>query len=293
MKFAISTAWIPHDELLPIARAADELGYHALALPDHIVDIETIRTPYPYTDDGSRRWSLDAQWPDPWVTVAHLAAVTTRLRFFTSIYVAAMRSPYQVAKSVGTAAVLSNNRVALGVGIGWCREEFEVLEHDFRTRAARTDEALDLIGRLWQPGPTQGQGAFWTTPPMTMEPTPSQPIPIYVGGISEAGFTRAARHDGWVGDLCTTEEGAVWAAALRAKREQVGATGEFAVIVALTDAVTVDDFRRAGDLGMTETMTAPWAYYHGLDATLTQKLDGMARFADDVLRPLETAQANG
>ena len=192
MRFAVSTAWIPHDELVPIAKAADDLGYHALALPDHIVDLETIGTPYPYTADGSRRWTLGSQWPDPWVTIAHLAAVTSRLRFFTSVYVAAMRSPYQVAKSVGTAAVLSGNRVGLGVGVGWCREEFDLLEQRFDERGRRTDEALVLIQRLWEPGVTEFDGEFWQAPPMTMEPTPSERVPIYVGGLSEIGLRRAA-----------------------------------------------------------------------------------------------------
>jgi probable F420-dependent oxidoreductase len=286
MRFAVSTAWIPHDELVPIAKAADDLGYHALALPDHIVDLETIGTPYPYTADGSRRWTLGSQWPDPWVTIAHLAAVTSRLRFFTSVYVAAMRSPYQVAKSVGTAAVLSGNRVALGVGIGWCRDEFELLEQDFGTRGRRTDEALTLMRRLWEPGMVEFHGDFWTTPRLMMEPTPTQRVPIYIGGLSDAGLARAARHDGWVGDLCTIDQGAEWAAAVHAKRAEGGATGEFSVIAGLTDALTPDDFRRAASLGITETMTAPWVYYWGANATLEQKLDGMERFASDVIQPL-------
>ncbi|GLB65061.1 LLM class F420-dependent oxidoreductase [Dietzia sp. NCCP-2495] len=286
MKFAVSTAWIPHEQLAPIAKAADELGYSSLALPDHVVDIADIQTPYPYTEDGSRRWATGAEWPDPWVTVGHLAAVTSRVRFFTSVYIAAMRSPYQVAKTVGTAAVLSGNRVTLGVGVGWCREEFDLLEQPFGTRGRRTDEALELIRRLWAPGDVEYEGQFWNTPKLTMEPTPSERVPIYVGGISDAGFARAARYDGWVGDLCTIDEGARWAAALRAERDKIGATGEFQVIVALTDAITPDDFRRARQLGMTETMTAPWAYYYELDATLEQKLDGMARFSDDVISPL-------
>ncbi|MCB0895112.1 MAG: LLM class flavin-dependent oxidoreductase, partial [Nocardioidaceae bacterium] len=114
MRFSISTAFQPVDHLSVLARAADELGYHSMAVPDHVVDLEELATPYPYTSDGSRRWSYDAAWPDPWVLVGSLAAVTTRLRFLTSIYVPAIRSPFQVAKSVGTAAVLSGNRVALG-----------------------------------------------------------------------------------------------------------------------------------------------------------------------------------
>lgn len=111
MRFSISTAYLPLTELPALAVAADRLGYDAMAVPDHVVDLETLETPYPYTRDGARRWDRDASWPDPWVLVGSLAAVTTRLRFFTSVYVPALRNPFQVAKSVGTAAVLSGNRV--------------------------------------------------------------------------------------------------------------------------------------------------------------------------------------
>ena len=131
MRFAVVSAFLPTEEIAPVAVAADELGYDGLTIADHVVDLETLATPYPYTASGSRRWDETCEWPDPWVLVGALSAVTTRLRFFTSIYVAAMRSPYQVAKSVGTAAVLSGGRVALGVGVGWCREEFDLLEQDF------------------------------------------------------------------------------------------------------------------------------------------------------------------
>lgn len=286
VRFAISTAFLPVRELVPIARAADELGYDALAVPDHVVDLETLRTPYPYTADGSRRWSPEADWPDPWVLVGALAAVTTRLRFFTSVYVAALRNPFQVAKSVGTAAVLSDNRVALGVGIGWCEEEFEVLEQEFRTRGRRTDEGLSLLQRLWEPGWTEFEGEHYRAPRLTMEPTPTAPVPIYVGGLSEVAFRRAARHDGWVGDMYRTDEAIGWAARLREVREEAGATGDFRVIVALTDALLPEHFARAHEGGVTDCMTMPWAYYVGMEATLDQKLESMARFADDVLRPL-------
>lgn len=286
MRFAISTAFLPVSELAAIARAADELGYDALAVPDHVVDLETLRTPYPYTTDGSRRWGFDAEWPDPWVLVGALAAMTERLRFFTSVYVPAMRSPFQVAKSVGTAAVLSGNRVALGVGIGWCEEEFELLEQGFRTRGRRTDEGLALMKRLWEPGWTEFEGEHYSAPRLMMEPTPTAPVPIYVGGLSEVAFRRAARHDGWVGDMFRTDEALRWAARLREVRDQAGATGDFRVVVALTDALLPEQFARAEEGGITDCMTMPWAYYTGLEATLEQKLDGMARFAEDVVRPM-------
>ncbi|GGO76348.1 TIGR03619 family F420-dependent LLM class oxidoreductase [Nocardioides deserti] len=286
MRFAISTAFLPVSELTAIARAADELGYDALAVPDHVVDLETLRTPYPYTADGSRRWGFDAEWPDPWVLVGSLAAVTERLRFFTSVYVPAMRSPFQVAKSVGTAAVLSGNRVALGVGIGWCEDEFELLEQGFRTRGRRTDEGLALMKRLWEPGWTEFEGEHYSAPRLVMEPTPTAPVPVYVGGLSEVAFRRAARHDGWVGDMYRTDEAVRWATRLREVRDETGATGDFRVIVALTDALLPEQFARAEEGGVTDCMTMPWAYYTGLEATLEQKLDGMARFAEDVVRPM-------
>src|SRR3954449_13078542 len=111
MRFSLVTAFQPTEQLLVLAKAADELGYHSLSVPDHVIDLEHLDTPYPYTPDGARRWPIEADWPDPWVLVGAMAAVTTRIRFFTSVYVAALRSPIQVAKTVGTAAVLSGNLV--------------------------------------------------------------------------------------------------------------------------------------------------------------------------------------
>jgi probable F420-dependent oxidoreductase len=286
VRFSISTAFLPTDQLVPIAQAADDLGYDSLAMPDHVVDLETLRTPYPYTADGSRRWDPDAEWPDPWVMAGALAAVTTRLRFVTTVYVPALRSPFQVAKSVGTAAVVSGNRVALGVGIGWCEEEFELLEQSFRTRGRRSDEGLALIKELWRPGTREFHGEFYDAPRLTMEPTPTAPVPVYVGGLSEAAFARAARHEGWVGDMYPTEEAIGWATRLADARAAAGAEGDFSIFVALTDAFLPEHFARAEEGGVTDCMTMPWMYYSGRMASLPEKLEGMARFAEDVMEPL-------
>jgi len=285
VRFSIVTAFQPVDHLIPLARAADELGYHAISVPDHVVDLEELATPYPYTADGSRRWDIEAEWPDPWVLIGALAAVTTRVRFFTSVYVAAMRNPFQVAKSVGTAAVLSGDRVSLGIGIGWCKEEFALLGEDFHTRGKRTDEGLALMKALWEPGWTEFDGAFYSAPRMQMNPSPSAPIPILVGGLSEIAFARAARHDGWVGDIYTVEEACAHAGRLLQIRAEGGRQGRFDIITALSDAFLPEHFATAGAAGITEVWTMPWAYYSGVEATLEQKLDGMRRFAEDVMRP--------
>jgi len=286
MRFSISVAFQPVDHLVAIAQAADECGYDALSIPDHVVDLESLQTPYPYTPDGARRWDHDAPWPDPWVLVGALSAVTTNLHFYTSVYVAALRSPYQVAKSVGTAAVLSGNRVALGVGVGWCREEFELMGQDFGTRGKRTDEALDLLAELWTPGWNEHDGEFYPTPRLVMEPTPTARIPIYVGGLSEVGMRRAARHDGWIGDLYSIEEASGHARRLAEIREELGRDGDFRFITALNDAFLPEHFAAAEAGGVTDVWTMPWAYYHGLDCTAEQKVDGIRRFAEDIIAPL-------
>ncbi|WP_408897649.1 TIGR03619 family F420-dependent LLM class oxidoreductase [Nocardioides sp. R1-1] len=287
MDFALVTAYHPVEELVPLARAAEEAGFAALSLADHVVDLETLATPYPYTRDGARRWEPDVDWPDPWVTIGALAQVTTELRFFTSIYVAAMRNPFVVAKAVGTAAALAGGRVALGVGVGWCREEFELLGEDFATRGRRTDEGLALMRALWEPGWTEFAGEFYRCERLAMRPEPPGPVPVWVGGMSEAALRRAARNDGWVGDMATVDEAVAIADRLRELRREAGRDLEepFAVVPALTDALAPEDFARASRGGVTMCMTMPWMYYYRQDAPLEQKLDGVARFGADVIAP--------
>lgn len=282
------TAYQPIDQLVPLARAAEEAGFRAFSVADHVVDLETVATPYPYTETGERRWQTDVDWPDPWVTVGALSQVTRRLQFFTSIYVAAMRNPFVVAKAVGTAAALSGGRVALGIGVGWCREEFELLEQDFGTRGRRTDEALDLMKELWAPGWTEFAGEFYSCDRLVMRPEPPAPVPVWVGGLSDVALRRAARHDGWIGDMASLEEAIAIAGQLRALRVAAGRDPHetFEVVPALTDALTPDDFARATEGGVTMTMTMPWMYYCGPDATLADKLDGIERFRDDVIEPV-------
>lgn len=288
MDFTIVGAFVPAHELVPLARAADELGYAAFCVGDHVVDLESIDTPYPYEADGSRRWDHSAPWPDPWVLIGAMASVTERLGFFTSIYVAALRSPYQVAKSVGTAAVLSNGRVRLGVGAGWCREEFELLGQDFDSRGSRTEEGLSLMRRLWEEDWVESEGPRYPAPRLTMRPRPADRIPILVGGLTPVALRRAARFDGWVGDVCATDDAIAIAERLRELRAQAGEADRPApqVIPALSDALLPADFARAEAGGVTEVMTQPWMYYHGRRAGLEAKIDGLERFARDVIAPL-------
>lgn len=164
MRFYVATGFLDTGEIVEIAKAADDLGYDGIGIPDHIVNLETLSTPYPYTRDGQRRWQPFTHWPDPWVLVGALARATTRLKFVTTVYVPAMRDPYAAAKAIGTAAFLAGGRVELGVGVGWCEDEFALVGQRFDRRGKRTDEMLELLAELWAPGWTEFHGEFYTTP---------------------------------------------------------------------------------------------------------------------------------
>jgi probable F420-dependent oxidoreductase len=194
MRFVCSLAFTPLSEYTALARAADDAGFDAVAVSDHVVHPQKIATPYPYTADGAPRWQPFTAWPDPWVSIGAMAAVTTRLRFLTSIYVLPLRNPFLVAKAVATAAALSDGRVTLGVGVGWMREEFDALSMPFDHRGERADEQLEVFRTLFtQPAPSH-DGRHYAFPEIGFEPKPVQaPLPIWVGGDTEPAFRRAAR----------------------------------------------------------------------------------------------------
>jgi alkanesulfonate monooxygenase SsuD/methylene tetrahydromethanopterin reductase-like flavin-dependent oxidoreductase (luciferase family) len=247
-----------------------------------VVNLETLTTPYPYTKDGQRRWQPFTQWPEPWVLIGALAQVTTRLHFVTTVYIPGMRDPYSAAKSIGTAAYLAGGRVELGIGVGWCAEEFELLGQQFAQRGKRTDEMLELMGVLWQPGWTEFDGEFYRTPRLEMTPTPPR-VPIFVGGLSEVALRRAARHDGWIGDLINTDRALAAAARLRELRAENGLSMQgFTILTPLTDALSIADYERAAAGGITHILTMPWMFYSGPDATLTEKIDDMKKLRRDL-----------
>lgn len=282
MKVYVSIAFQETSEAIELARAADELGYDGIGIPDHVVNLETLQTPYPYTADGSRRWEAFTDWPDPWVMIGAIAVQTARLRFVTTVYLPAMRDPYSAAKAIGTAAVLAGGRLELGIGVGWCRDEFELLGQQFERRGRRTDEMLELMKALWAPGWTEHSGEFYTAPRLEMEPTPP-PIPVYVGGLSDIALRRAARHDGWIGDLITTDQALERIATLRRIRAENGSDmAGFEAITPLSDAFTPEHYARAEAGGVTGIITMPWMFYSGPAATLEQKIDGMRRFRSDM-----------
>ena len=285
MKFVLSTSFSSVAHLTELAPAADSHGWHAMSFSDHVVNPQQINTPYPYTEDGSRRWQPFTDWPDPWVMIGALATITTRLRFTNNIFVLPMRNPFLVAKAISTAAVISNNRITPAFGVGWSRDEFELMQQDFSTRGKRTNEIIEIMRLLWSGKMVSFEGEHYQFPPMEMNPAPTAPIPIWIGGISEPAMRRAARlADGWVSDLQSSVEIIESVAAIREWRREYGqADKPFEVMATPSDAWDVDGYRRLEAAGVTHIMTMPWAFYHGQSDKLEPTIDGIKRFADDVI----------
>lgn len=288
VEFVVSLAFSDPRHLVALARAAEAAGFAAVALSDHVVHPAEIATPYPYTPDGAPRWAPFTPWPDPWVTIGALAADTGRLRFVTSVFVLPLRSPFLAAKAVATAAVLSEGRVALGVGAGWMREEFELMGQPFAARGRRLDEMIAVLRKLWGGGMVSHEGEFYRFAPLEMSPVPPGPIPVLVGGLSEPALRRAARvGDGWISDLHTTAEIAAVVKRLRALRAESPRAGEpFQVLASVKDAFDRDGYRRVADAGATQLLTMPWVFYGGFTDDLARKVDGIRRFGDEVIGPL-------
>ena len=124
MKFWCATAFMNTTELVHVAKLLDQAGYHGVMISDHLCYPKQLESKYPYSphEDGSPIWEPDVAWPDPWVLIGAMSSVTTNLHFATNVYIAGHRPILQVAKEVGTAAVLSEGRVALGVGAGWMKD---------------------------------------------------------------------------------------------------------------------------------------------------------------------------
>ncbi len=289
MRFVVSLAFSDPLHAVPLARAAEQAGFHAVALSDHLAHPERIATPYPYTADGRPRWPPFTPWPDPWVTVGAMAAVTERIRFLTSVFVLPLRNPVLVAKTVGTAALLSRGRVDLGVGAGWMREEFALAGQRFERRGRRMDEMLDVLALLWRGGWVEHHGEFYDFGRLEMSPVPPSPIPVHVGGLSDAALRRAAgRAEGWISDLHTTDALRGMVARLRALRADSPRAGTpLQVTAALSDAADLDGYRRAADAGATAIMTLPWLFYGGPSEDLERKCEGLRRFGDEVIAHMD------
>ncbi|MFF1439820.1 LLM class F420-dependent oxidoreductase [Streptomyces sp. NPDC058295] len=176
-------------DLVEIARAADRAGFAYVAACDHVA------IPHRLAE------AMSTVWYDPVATLAHLAAVTDRVRLLAHVAVVGLRHPLLTAKQYATLDHLSGGRLILGVGAGHVREEFEALGVDFERRGAVLDETIDALRAALGPDEFPSHhGKSYDFEGLGQRPRPAQArVPLWVGGSSPAAVRRAAlKGDGWL-----------------------------------------------------------------------------------------------
>jgi probable F420-dependent oxidoreductase len=196
------------DDVVTIAQAADSAGIESMWRGEHVLVPREIKSIDPYyaraLPPGMERFAS----LDPNTLAAYLSALTENIRFCMGVNLIALHNPYQLARVVATADIVSKGRIMMAVGAGWLREEFDIMGIEWATRGSRMDEAMAVLRTLWCDPHPQFEGKHFNLPPVTFQPKPVQASPpLHVAGLSKFAFRRAARHgDGWYGhDLSVAE----------------------------------------------------------------------------------------
>jgi probable F420-dependent oxidoreductase len=194
-------AVIPHNEIgtdpaaiEAYARGAEELGIEHLMIYDHVLGADRDR---PGGFVGP--YDKDVAFHDPFVFYGFLAAVTERVELITSVLILPQRQTVLAAKQAAEVALLSRNRLKLGIGVGWNTVEYDGLNEDFATRGRRQEEQVDLMRKLWAEDSMSYDGEFHRFEKASILPRPTQQIPILFGGSAPALIDRCARlGDGFI-----------------------------------------------------------------------------------------------
>ena len=287
MKFWQAITWAETEQLIEIARFAEEMGFHGLMSGDHAVYPESIVPNYPYSESGVPPMQPDDEYPDQTAIFAAMAAVTSKLLFTCGVYVLPLRNPHEVARASATLAILSDNRFILGVGIGWMKEEFDIYGVDFHQRGKITDEIIEVLQTLWSGQMVEYHGAHFDFPRVQLSPAPSTHPPIYVGGSSEIALRRAARvGGGYIGAGTTPEEVGPLLRRLNELRQEYGRDHlPFEAMLGISAAPSLKLYQRLADDGLESTVAPPFQYALGKKhSTVDEKKQFMETYAESIVR---------
>jgi probable F420-dependent oxidoreductase len=272
----------------PLARAAEEAGYHSMVIPDSICYPMNATSTYPYNPDGTREFLEDKPFLEPFSLIPALGAVTTRIKFVTFVVKLPVRHPLLLAKQVTSTAVLTGGRLVLGVGTSPWREDYDVLGVDWDSRGRRMDESIEILRGLSTGDYCEFHGKTVDLPPVKIAPVPAEPVPVLIGGHADVALRRAVRlGDGWMhggGDPADLPRLLARLQELR-RQESDRADRPFEVHAISLDAYSVDGVRRLEDQGVTDVIVGfRWPYATGPDTEpLDKKIDHLRRYADTVI----------
>jgi probable F420-dependent oxidoreductase len=280
--FAIGVANAARPELIAaIASNAERLNFATIWAPEHLLFLEKYSSQYPYARGESLPVPTDIPLLNPFLALTYAAARTNRIRLATGICLVPEYNPLLLAKICASLDFLSKGRFALGIGIGWLREEFDALGIPWERRARRTREYLEAMRCLWgEQHSYQGEFVKFAGALSYPKPLTGSRLPVLVGGQSPAALRRAATYgDGWCGFNLTPGETARAVSEIRRLRAANGRAAEpFEFSVAPVNTASSTDLTAYRDAGIDELYLTP-VFRHPLasEAEAITLLEELAR----------------
>ncbi len=280
MKFGTFVTSLRPERIAANIRKAEEVGMESAWIGEHLILPVNYTSKYPYSPDGRFPAPPDVPFHDPMLALAFAAAVTSRIKLATGIFVVPLRKPIETAKAVASLDVLSNGRVIFGVGVGWFAEEFAAAGATFNDRALRTREYIELMKALWTQEDPVYEGKSFSVKGVRFNPKPVQKPypPIVVGGTSELAIKRAVRYgDGWYAVARSMDETRTLIAQLRAQERAANRAKPVEITLSLRTGhtLTTDEVKQLGELGVERTLV-------GLPLRAFNE-DDLSRFQNEVM----------
>ena len=256
MKFSLQVSMCDPDHYFPMARAAEAAGYDSVSVPDSICYPKEASSKYPYNKDGSREFLEAIPFVESLIVVAAMAAVTERIRFNTFVYKVGVRQAPIVAKQVQGIQVLSNNRFDFGIGISPWEEDFAVCGTPWEKRGKRFDEQIEILRGLESGDYFGFSGDCHDMPANKMNPVPTEPTRLLIGGHSEPALKRAARvGDGWMCAGADMDELKAYINRINQLREEYGTADKpFLIYTTGQNAFTKEGIEELESIGVDEVV---------------------------------------
>lgn len=287
MKFWQVVSWCETEHLVEVAKHSEALGFEGVILAEHIFYPAKTDSHYYYSTDGKSIQHNQMEFPDPLISFAAMAAVTTKLKMMTGIYILPLRHPIDAAKNMATLARISQDRFLLGTGAGWLEEEFKEFGIDFKTRGKRLDEMLEIQKQLWTGKSISYKGDHFDFSDVQIRPYPEKPIPVIAGGYSKAALKRAIQCDGWYGPGNTLEDlKGITQTLLDGVKASKKDSTNYRIIAPLLSPLDEETIQKMEAMGVTDTVNYPFLYGIGEAASIEQKKAYMTEFAERFIHPL-------